>query len=81
MSQHDRGAFARDEPKVEYYASLTGSRHMCLEASRRRDIFAQQIEAQGKTPKQVSTIDVIPATRTSHPASRRGRAEVAVGAG
>jgi GntR family transcriptional regulator len=61
MTQQGRGAFVRGEPPVKYFASLTGSRHKRLEADGRRDTFAQQIEAQGKTPKQVSTVDVISA--------------------
>ncbi|WP_322749018.1 MULTISPECIES: GntR family transcriptional regulator [unclassified Frankia] len=60
-SQRGRGSFVRAEPAMKYYASLTGSRRKRLEADRRRDTFAQQIEAQGKTPKQISTTKVIPA--------------------
>ncbi len=47
---------------MRYYASLTGSRRKRLEADRRRDTFSQQIEAQGKTPRQVSTVEVVPAS-------------------
>jgi GntR family transcriptional regulator len=60
-SQRGRGSFVRGDRPVKYYASLTGSRRRRLDADRRRDTFAQQIEAQGKTPKQVSTTEVIPA--------------------
>jgi GntR family transcriptional regulator len=49
------------KPRMKYYASLTGSRAKRLEADRRRDTFAQQIEAQGKTARQVSTVDELPA--------------------
>ncbi|MGH3771687.1 MAG: GntR family transcriptional regulator [Pseudonocardiaceae bacterium] len=45
------------EPKMKYFASLTGSRAKRLEADRRRDTFTQQIEAQGKTARQVSTVE------------------------
>lgn len=49
------------KPRVKYYASLTGSRAKRLEADRRRDTFTQQIEAQGKAARQVSTIEELPA--------------------
>jgi GntR family transcriptional regulator len=48
---------------MKYYASLTGSRRKRLEADRRSDTFTQQVQAQGKTPKQVSTVEVIPAVQ------------------
>ncbi len=60
-SKRGRGSFIRAEPRMKYYASLTGSRTKCLEADRRRDTFSQQIEAQGKTAHQVSTVEVLPA--------------------
>jgi GntR family transcriptional regulator len=59
-SQQGRGSFVRSEPPMRYYASLTGARNKRLEADRRRDTFGQQIEAQGKKPKQVSTVEIIP---------------------
>jgi GntR family transcriptional regulator len=62
VSQQGRGSFVRTEPPMRYYASLTGSRSRRLEAQRRRDTFTQQIEAQGKRARQVSTVEVIPAT-------------------
>ncbi|MEU5939053.1 UTRA domain-containing protein [Micromonospora sp. NPDC047548] len=46
---------------MRYYASLTGSRQRRLEAERKRDTFGQQIEAQGKRPKQVSSVETVPA--------------------
>ncbi len=49
------------EPKMKYFASLTGSRTKRLEADRRRDTFTQQIEAQGKTARQVSTVEELAA--------------------
>ncbi|MGH3754035.1 MAG: GntR family transcriptional regulator [Pseudonocardiaceae bacterium] len=49
------------KPRVKYYASLTGSRAKRLEADRRRNTFAQQIEPQGKTARQVSTVEELPA--------------------
>jgi GntR family transcriptional regulator len=49
------------KPRMKYYASLTGSRTKRLEADRRRDTFAQQIEAQDKTARQVSTVEELPA--------------------
>jgi len=62
ISQRGRGSFVRAEPPMRYYASLTGSRKRRLEADRRRDTFSQQIEAQGKTPRQVSSVETLPAT-------------------
>ena len=47
---------------MRYYASLTGSRSKRLEADRRKDTFTQQIEAQGKTARQVSSVEVVPAS-------------------
>lgn len=61
-SQQGRGNFVRSDPPMKYFASLTGSRRKRLEADRTRDTFAQQIEAQGKVPKQISTTEVIPAS-------------------
>lgn len=58
--QQGAGVFV-SEPKMKYYASLTGSRAKRLEADRRRDTFAQQIEAQGKTARQVSAVEESPA--------------------
>jgi GntR family transcriptional regulator len=49
------------EPKIKYFASLTGSRTKRLEADRRRDTFTQQIEAQGKTARRVSTVEELAA--------------------
>jgi hypothetical protein len=46
---------------MKYFASLTGSRAKRAEADRRRDTFTQQIEAQGKTAHQVSTVEELPA--------------------
>jgi len=60
-SLQGRGSFVRANPPMKYFASLTGSRSKRLEADRTRDTFAQQIEAQGKVPKQVSTTEVAPA--------------------
>ena len=60
-SRQGKGSFVRSEPPMPYYASLSGSRAKRLEADRRRDTFAQQVEAQGKQSKQVSTVEVIPA--------------------
>ncbi|MDG4820161.1 GntR family transcriptional regulator [Micromonospora sp. WMMD956] len=61
VSQRGRGSFVRTEPPLRYYASLTGSRTKRMEADRRRDTFSQQIEAQGKKARQVSTVETIPA--------------------
>ena len=61
-SQRGRGSFVRSEPPMRYYASLTGSRSKRLEADRRKDTFTQQIEAQGKTARQVSNVEVVPAS-------------------
>ena len=58
-SRQGKGSFVRAEGPIKYYASLTGSRRRRREADRRRDTFAQQVEAQGKTPRQVSTTEVI----------------------
>jgi len=52
---------AEPKIKIKYFASLTGSRTKRLEADRRRDTFAQQVEAQGKTARQESTVEQIPA--------------------
>lgn len=60
-SHQGRGNFVRSDPPMKYYASLTGSRRKRLEAERTRDTFAQQIEAQGKVPKQISATEVVPA--------------------
>lgn len=74
ISQRGLGSFVRPVPPMKYYASLTGSRRKRLEADRRRDTFAQQIEAQGKTPRQVSTTEVVPGTEeiTAHLALQPG---------
>ncbi|GAA2510947.1 GntR family transcriptional regulator [Pilimelia columellifera] len=61
ISSQGRGAWVRAEPQMRYHASLTGSRTKRLEAERRLDTFGQQIRAQGKVPKQVSTVEVAPA--------------------
>jgi len=60
-SKRGRGSFIRAEPRMRYFASLTGSRAKRAEADRRRDTFTQQIEAQGKTAHQVSTVEELPA--------------------
>lgn len=60
-SQQGRGSFVRSEPPMRYYASLTGSRGKRLAANRQRDTFGQQIEAQGKKPRQVSTVETLTA--------------------
>ncbi len=49
------------EPKMKYFATLTGSRAKRHEANRRQDTFTQQIEAQGKTARQVSTVETVAA--------------------
>lgn len=49
------------KPKMKYFASLTGSRTKRLGADRRRDTFTQQIEAQGKTARQLSTVEELAA--------------------
>lgn len=59
MSHQGRGTFVRAEPPMRYYASLTGSRNRRLAS--RRDTFSQQVEAQGKRARQVSTVEVVPA--------------------
>jgi GntR family transcriptional regulator len=56
-----RGTFVRSAPAMKYYAASNGSRRKRLEADRRRDTFAQQVEAQGKVPRQDSTVDIVPA--------------------
>ncbi|WP_027342980.1 GntR family transcriptional regulator [Hamadaea tsunoensis] len=61
VSQQGRGTFVRSAPPTRYYASLTGSRAQRLEAERQRDTFTQQIERQGRTARQVSTVEVVPA--------------------
>lgn len=58
-SQQGRGTFVRPDPPARYYASLSGSRRKRLEADRRHDTFTQQVRAQGKTPHQVSTVEVV----------------------
>lgn len=58
-SRRGLGTFIRDAPPMKYYASLTGSRRQRLEADRRRGTFTQQVEAQGKRPRQVSTVEVV----------------------
>ena len=60
-SKRGRGSFIRAEPRMKYFASLTGSRAKRTEADRRRDTFTQQIEAQGKAAHQVSTVEELPA--------------------
>ena len=60
-SQRGRGSFVRGDSPVRYYASLSGSRKKRLEADKRHDTFSQQIRALGRTAKQVSTVEVIPA--------------------
>lgn len=50
------------EPRMRYYASLTGSRTKRLEADRQKDTFTQDVEAQGKTARQVSTVEQAPAS-------------------
>lgn len=60
-SLQGRGSFVRSEPPMRYYASLSGSRRKRLEADRSKDTFAQQVEAYGKIPRQVSTVEVLPA--------------------
>lgn len=60
-SQQGRGTFVRANPPVRYHASLTGLRSKRLATDRRRDTFGQQIEEQGKTARQDSTVEVISA--------------------
>jgi GntR family transcriptional regulator len=60
-SAQGKGSFVRLKPPMRYYGSLNGSRSKRLEADRRRDTFAQQVEAQGKTPGQAITVDVVSA--------------------
>lgn len=62
ISRQGLGTFVRTAPPMRYYASLTGSRHKRLEAMRQRDTFGQQVEAQGKTARQVSTVEIIEAS-------------------
>jgi len=61
-SKQGLGTFVRTPSTMRYYASLTGSRQKRHEANRQRDTFGQQVEAQGKTPKQVSTVETLPAS-------------------
>lgn len=61
ISHQGRGTFVRSAPPVLYFASLAGSRSKRLAANRQRDTFGQQIEEQGKTPRQDSTVEVISA--------------------
>jgi len=49
------------EPRMRYWASQTGSRAKRLEADRRHNTFTQQVEAQGKTARQESTVEQVPA--------------------
>jgi GntR family transcriptional regulator len=60
-SRHGIGTFVRGAPPLKYYASMTGSRQRRLAADRRLDTFAQQIQAQDKTPRQVSTVETVEA--------------------
>jgi GntR family transcriptional regulator len=60
-SRQGRGSFVRAEPPMRYHASLAGSRRKRLETKRSKDTFTQQVEANGKTPRQVSTVQTIPA--------------------
>jgi GntR family transcriptional regulator len=60
-SVQGRGTFVRSAPAMKYYASLTGSRRKRLDSDRRHDTFTQQVEAQGKVARQVSTVEVVPA--------------------
>lgn len=62
ISKRGTGSFIRVEPRMRYYASLTGSRTKRAEADRRRDTFTQQIEGQGKKAHQVSTVEEVPAS-------------------
>lgn len=61
VSRQGKGSFVRAKESIMYYASLSGSRQLRLEANRQIDTFGQQITKQGKTPRQVSTTEVIPA--------------------
>jgi GntR family transcriptional regulator len=61
VSAQGKGNFVRPEPRMKYLASLTGSRRKRLEAGRGSDTFTQQVAAQGKTPRQVSTVEIVPA--------------------
>lgn len=58
-SLQGRGTFVRSNPPTKYYASLNGSRSQRLAANRGQDTFKQQVEAQGKTARQVSTVEVV----------------------
>ena len=60
-SHRGRGSFVRANSPVRYYATLSGSRSHRLAADRRQDTFTQQVEAQGRTARQVSTVEVLPA--------------------
>lgn len=60
ISRQGAGWFVA-EPRMRYWASMTGSRAKRLEAGRRRDTFTQQVEAQGKTARQESTVEQHPA--------------------
>lgn len=60
-SQRGRGSFVRGDSPVRYYASLTGSRSGRVAEDRRRDTFTQQVEAQGRSARQVSKVEVISA--------------------
>lgn len=62
-SRQGKGSFVRAGEPIKYYASLSGSRQRRLAANRQIDTFGQQIEAQGKVPKQVSITEVIPADK------------------
>lgn len=61
-SRQGSGNFVRSAPAMKYYASSTGSRRERLAADRRYDTFTQQIESQGKTAHQISTVEVVPAS-------------------
>lgn len=60
-SLQGRGTFVRVNPPTKYYASLTGSRSKRLGANRGQDTFTQQVAAQGKTARQVSSVEVVSA--------------------
>jgi GntR family transcriptional regulator len=60
-SRQGRGNFVRAEPPMRYHATLVGSRRRRLEGDRAKDTFTQQVEAHGKIPRQVSTVQIIPA--------------------
>jgi GntR family transcriptional regulator len=63
-SRRGRGSFVRAQNPLRYYATLSGSRRHRLTAQRNLDTFGQQVTAQGKVPKQVSTTEVITAHET-----------------